>query len=184
MNMSETDNERPFSDESSTDSGLQNIEPLISDELKPLDTGLKQDLIKSNYQMTYNSYDKSRERINTLRQWELTVLVALIGLMLNQSLGADGIVLLIAAVLLFAGLELVFRGHMTLALITMNEMESLFSEEDDTEKIMEQFEFGGVAWRNFTFSDKVQALLNGFTSADFLFWQSFLGVLILVLALN
>jgi len=153
----------------------------MTSEEKDINLELKKDLIVSDYRMYFDAATRSLDRITTLRQWEITLLVAVFSFALSQGRIGSFAYVMLAILIQFAVLESAIRGGLKLTYQGVNEVERLFLTTSDSSSIIENYVFGNTKRATITFRQKVKAMLQSMVHPDFLVWNLSLVVVFIVL---
>jgi len=146
------------------------------------DFSLRKTLIIEDYKTYFESSINNRNRVDTLRQWEITLLVALFSYGLTQKVLPTLISLIVLVLIIFAFFEMVVRGRTRLGNELACEIEKLLSSGDDAH-ILNNYSFRVTRWLNIPFSRQLKAALFSFFFPDFIVWNLSLITLTLILTL-
>jgi len=107
--------------------------------------GIRRDLIIMDFKTHTDLFLNDKDRINSFRQWEITVFAAVLGLALSQSNIKQYLLLLVGVFIAFALLEVVNRARMELRKHICLEIEKMIMKRDD-EYILKNFIFANERW--------------------------------------
>ena len=141
---------------------------------------LKKDLVLADYNCRRDSYHLAGNSIDSLRQWELGLVSAVLGYALAQNISRATVYLLVTILVQFAVLEALARGRMILIGVGLIELERLFSTSDH-DAFFENYVFGFARWGNFTLGRKARAAAQAILAPAFLSWHLSLATTLVVL---
>jgi len=144
------------------------------------DSDLKKELIVSNYTQHYAALMAYKNRIDQLRQWEITLLAGIFGYAMSNSTVRQFSGLVIAILFVFAMLEILIRGRNRIIERRIKDLENYFAHNDGA-TIMMEYKFPVASSSSSSFSKRFKAALISAVSADFLAWNTSLAIVIGVL---
>lgn len=136
-----------------------------------IDFELKKDLLVSDYRTYFDSATRSLGAITTLRQWEITLVVAILSYAASQGKVHLFPIPTFAVLFFFAILELAVRGDLRLTYKGALEVERLFKEGENPLITLQGYDFGNTKKASITFGQKIKSVLIGIVNPDFLVWN-------------
>lgn len=148
----------------------------MSKEVTDIGRELKKELILKDYDCYIDGIVRNQERIISLRQWEITLLVASYGYALSQGI-VQNLLPIAAAILVGFGLiEALINGRIRRREQRLEETIKSFSGRDDLSEILSSYVFEHTKWSEITFREKVTSTLGSLLKPDCVVWKGALAI--------
>jgi hypothetical protein len=144
---------------------------------------IRQELIISDFKTYAEDTRSDRERVNAFRQWEVTVLVAIISFALSQGTLRPYLPIVTGLLIAFAILESINRGRIALR----HHLSELFSQKlmtEDDEYILEKYVFASTLWERTPRRVKFKIMLAAMMRPQFIAWNISLVSIVMLLLLT
>jgi hypothetical protein len=152
-----------------------------SDDQRVNWANFRSEVLLKDYEMRFLSGERKLERINTMRQWEITLLAVILTFALSQSIAASTIYLVFGILILFALLELAITASWRLTKTRMIEAEELFVKSRSIDEVWNKYKFYTSLILSTRLRDKVRAVFLAFDSLQFWAWHLSLSTLFIIL---
>lgn len=131
---------------------------------------IRKELIIDDFKGYAQKVMSDRDRINTLRQWEVTIIAAIIALVLGQNKLQNNLVPVLGVIVAFAILEILVRARMRLSTTVADDVwETVISRED--EYILENYQLAWEVWAQVPLTKKMKFTFTSIGSPEFLMWN-------------
>lgn len=137
---------------------------------------LKKDLILKDFESYIDGITRHQERVISLRQWEVTLLVASYGFALGQGLVSSILPIAAAILIMFALMEVVVRGRIRRREGLLSDVVETFSGKDNLVDLLSDYTFEHTRWCRITFKDKIASIRLSMFTPEYLVWNFSLGI--------
>lgn len=136
-----------------------------------------------DYETRHQDRARQLERIDVFRQWEVTILAAVLSYALAQGTTSSASYLIGVIIFLFILLELAGRGNLVLMEDEIREAENSFKQNLDFQDVLKNYTFIANWLTTVEFRKKISTPLRCLGVLEFWLWHGSLIILYLVLLL-
>jgi hypothetical protein len=147
---------------------------------QPRDNGIVKELILSDVKMYAQLHLNERDRISSARQWEITIIAAIIAFALDKDKIQLYLIPVLGVILAFASLELLVRARMRLNTTVADEVRDALLKKDD-EEIISSYRWAHKVWAEIPLWRKLKFVITSVLSPEFITWNIILLTALLLL---